>query len=140
MSPSQLSHFFKFRPAQIGSKLNINGGSFEFYYSLHSIPCIGFVCRYGERSIYFSGDTYYYPEKLLETFVNTGFMTQKRYEFLTDINFKFNHDLVLHEMGVAPIHTPEFILSALPQEMKNRIIVVHSSKDNIKEGSGLQIQ
>jgi phosphoribosyl 1,2-cyclic phosphodiesterase len=137
MSVNQLKKFFKFRPAMIGNECKVNGGSIEFYYALHSIPCIGFICRYQGKSIYFSGDTFYYPEKMKETYVDVGKMTQKRYEYLTDFNIKFNHDLILHEMGVPPIHTPQTILAALPQEVKDKIIIVHSSKNNINPTSGL---
>lgn len=40
-------------------------------------------------------------------------------------------------MGVAPIHTPATVLAALSQEIKDKIIIVHSSKSNIPENSGL---
>jgi ribonuclease BN (tRNA processing enzyme) len=53
---------FTFRPATIGNKLNVYGADFEFFYSLHTIPCIGFVASYHGKSIYFSGDTLYNPD------------------------------------------------------------------------------
>jgi len=53
---------FTFRPAIIGSKQNVYGANFEFFYSLHTIPCIGFVASYQGKSIYFSGDTLYNPK------------------------------------------------------------------------------
>ncbi len=41
-------------------------------------------------------------------------MSLKRFNLLTGPNIKWNHDLILHEMGVPPIHTPKEILAALP--------------------------
>lgn len=56
-----LSQLFKFRPVVIGTPLKFNGASFNFFYSLHAIPCIGFSVTYKTKSMYFSGDTYYDP-------------------------------------------------------------------------------
>lgn len=75
-----LSKFFTFHPVVIGSPLKINGAEFHFFYSVHSIPAIGFICKYGDKSMFFSSDMYYDPEKIQEKFVKPGFMTQQRYE------------------------------------------------------------
>lgn len=80
----QLRKFFAFRPAKIGANCKINGANFEFYYSLHAIPCVGFICRYEGKSIYFSADTYYDPLNMKKNYVDKGFMTEKRYNYLTD--------------------------------------------------------
>ena len=47
-------------------------------------------------------------------------------------------DLILHEAGVPPIHTPIATLAALPDEVKDRLLVVHSSKKDVKAGLGLR--
>lgn len=60
-----LQGLFKFRPVLIGTPINILGAFFKFFYTLHTIPCIGFEASYGFKSIYFSGDTFYHPEKYL---------------------------------------------------------------------------
>lgn len=39
----------------------VNGASINVFYALHTIPCIGFIIKYHDRSIYFSADTYYDP-------------------------------------------------------------------------------
>jgi phosphoribosyl 1,2-cyclic phosphodiesterase len=111
---TQLSSLFKFRPVTIGSPCFINGGQFKFFYSLHSIPAIGFSAEFKGKSIFFSADTFYHPEKMLEM-VKGGLITQERYEKLIDGVWK--HDLILHEAGVPPIHTPMTVLAALPSEV-----------------------
>ena len=58
-----LRRLFKFRPVIIGKSMIIHGAEFRFFYSLHTIPCIGFEVYYGNKSIFFSGDTYYDPVK-----------------------------------------------------------------------------
>ena len=74
----------------------------NFFYSFHSIPCLGFTAHFENKSIYFSGDTFYNPDRLKELW-NEGILSKERYEDLT--NNKWNHDIILHEAGVPPIHT-----------------------------------
>lgn len=63
MKENELSQLFKFRPVVIGAPLNFNGASFNFFYSFHSIPCVGFNVSFRGKSIYFSADTFYEPEQ-----------------------------------------------------------------------------
>ena len=53
---------FNFRPAIVGHILRINGAEMKVHYSLHSIPCLGFTIKMLDKSIFFSGDTFYDPE------------------------------------------------------------------------------
>jgi len=62
LKPDMLRSLFSFKPAIIGTNLKVNGADFNFYYSLHSIPTVGFFCSYMNKSIYFSGDTFYDPK------------------------------------------------------------------------------
>lgn len=38
-------------------------------------------------------------------FLESGIMKKGRFEELTSLKIKFEHDIVLHEAGVPPIHT-----------------------------------
>ena len=111
MSVEKLKNLFIFRPAIIGVPINVYGGSFEFFYSFHSIPCIGFRVNVQGKSIYFSGDTLYEPARLKD-YLDKGLIKQARYDQLTGV--KFNEDIILHEAGVPPIHTPQSVLASLP--------------------------
>lgn len=64
MDPTELQSLFEYRPITIGHDLEINGGKFNFFYSLHVIPCIGYECTFKGKTVFFSGDTYYDPEAL----------------------------------------------------------------------------
>lgn len=64
LTEDQLKVLFTFRPAIIGKPVSVHGAKFNFFYSLHTIPCMGFECKYEGKSIYFSGDTFYDPERL----------------------------------------------------------------------------
>jgi len=47
MHREELRKLFVFRPVVIGCKMKILGGAFEFFYSFHVIPCIGFSVEFG---------------------------------------------------------------------------------------------
>jgi hypothetical protein len=64
LSPVAFQNLFVFRPVTIGSYIDILGASFRFFYSFHSIPCIGFEINYCGKSLFWSGDTFFDPEAL----------------------------------------------------------------------------
>lgn len=58
LEESFLRKLFVFRPAQIGQKIAVYGGHLEFFYSLHSIPCVGFAAYCNGKSMVYSGDSF----------------------------------------------------------------------------------
>jgi mRNA degradation ribonuclease J1/J2 len=51
LPPALLRQTHRFLPATIGETLRVRGASLNFFYTLHSIPCIGLEVReYVERS------------------------------------------------------------------------------------------
>ena len=123
IQPEQLRKLFIFKQVIIDQPLLINGAVFHFLYQLHVIPTIGFYVKFYDKSIYLSGDTYYDPIKVKEKFVKTGAMTEQRYFQIN--NTIWEHDLVLHECGVPPIHTSIDILAQLPNYIKEKLYLVH---------------
>lgn len=74
---------FSFSPVKIGAPTMINGAELFFFYTLHSIPTIGFEAYYGGKSLAFSADTLYEPEstrKLCEL----GVISPERRDALID--------------------------------------------------------
>lgn len=130
-----LENVFSFRPVLVGSDVKCRGGYLRFFYSLHSIPCVGFEAFFGGRSIVFSADHMNDPARIRKL-CEDGVLSTGRRDALLD--FPWSRDLILHEAGVPPIHTPMETLSALPDDVKKRLYVVHVSLDKIPEGSGLQ--
>lgn len=63
-SNDYIESLFNFERVIVGNSLKLNGAEFEFHYSLHSIPCLCFTVKVNNKSIYFSGDTYYEPNGL----------------------------------------------------------------------------
>lgn len=126
---------FRFRPVRIGEPVRLRGAEFRFFYSLHSIPCIGFEVQLGGKGMVFSADHMYIPNKIQELHT-TGVLSDARRDQL--LNFPWHHDIILHEAGVPPIHTPLSELQALPADVRQRLYVVHTTQSQITPDTGLK--
>jgi CRP-like cAMP-binding protein len=127
---------FEFEPITIGTPTTVAGAKFRFKYNLHPIPTLGFQVEFQEESFYYSCDTLYCPETI-RSLHQQGILSESRRDDLLDV--PWDSSLVLHEAGIPPIHTPMAVLSALPDEVKQRMYLVHVSESAIPEGSGLRI-
>jgi CRP-like cAMP-binding protein/phosphoribosyl 1,2-cyclic phosphodiesterase len=135
LSQDVLRRTFSFCPVKIGAPTAVNGAELFFFYTLHSVPTIGFEAFYGGKSLAFSGDTLYEPEQI-RRISDSGVITPERRDALID--FPWHHSVVLHEAGVPPLHTPTSSLAALPAHVKERLYLVHIAKKDIPEGAGLK--
>ena len=64
-------------------------------------------------------------------------MSEKRCSHL--IENVWDHDLILHEAGVPPIHTPMKVLNNLDNEIKKKTLLVHVAAKDVPADSGLKI-
>lgn len=64
-------------------------------------------------------------------------MTEARYRTLAST--KFDYDIILHEAGVPPIHTPQTVLGNLSSDIKNRMYLVHVAEKDVQKQLGLKI-
>ena len=64
LNPELLRHSHRHRPAIIGQPLKFQGATFNFTYTLHTIPCIAFKVEWRGRSMVFTGDHMNIPSKL----------------------------------------------------------------------------
>lgn len=127
---------FDFVPVTVGEPIRIAGGEFWFQYTLHSVPCIGFECFFGGKSMVYTSDTLYDPD-VFNRLYEEGVISAERRDDL--LNFPWHHDLVIHEAGVPPIHTPVATLAKLPDHVKERLWLVHTNPKNLPEGANLRI-
>eukprot|EP00743_Colponemidia_sp_Colp-15_P007608 GILK01008231.1.p1 GENE.GILK01008231.1~~GILK01008231.1.p1 ORF type:complete len:784 (+),score=143.48 GILK01008231.1:66-2417(+) len=130
-----LRRLFVFRPASIGRALKLHGAEFNFFYSLHAIPCIGFEVYFGGKSIFFSGDTCNDPPRL-NALYEAGVLKEGRLEFLK--NCPWNHSIILHEAGVPPIHTPVSTFVDKHDSVKDRLYLVHVASKDVPSDCGLK--
>ena len=130
----ELRKLFDFRPVQVGTPVDVNGAKLLFRFTLHSIPTITFEAHYEGASFNYSGDTLNDPQAIDEMFA-TGFMDKERREELSA--FDWSHDLIFHESGVAPLHTPLPVLDALDDDTKRRVRVLHVTPGRMKSHPSL---
>lgn len=136
LKSSEFRTLFEFHPIRIGMKTTIAGAKFQFKYNLHPIPTVGFDVEFEGKSFYYSCDTLYCPETIRDLH-DKGILSEGRMNDLMDV--PWDSSLIFHEAGIPPIHTPMSVLAALPQDVRDRIFLVHVSESAIPEDSGLRI-
>jgi CRP-like cAMP-binding protein len=132
----QLKKLVHFYPVCIGKPMIIGGGRFNFNYTLHSIPTISIQAYLYGKSMVYSSDTMSDP-KFIDQLYAAGVLTKNRRDFL--VNFPWSQDVVLHEAGAPPIHTPLNYLCSLPERIRKRMYLVHVNPNTLPEGCGLRI-
>ncbi len=136
VSPEYLSKLFDFVPVKVGKPFFIHSGRFEIFYTLHSIPAIGFRLQFQEKSFAYSSDHNNDPE-LHRKLLDSNIISQERYEELT--NFPWNSNVIYHESGIPPLHTPIKYLNSLPLEIQKRLVVYHIAKKDFPDDTDLRL-
>jgi CRP-like cAMP-binding protein len=132
----RLARLVDFYPVCIGKPEIIGGGIFHFHYTLHSIPTIAIQASLAGKSLVYSSDTMNDPQ-FIDRLYAEGVLTKNRRDFLQ--NFPWDRDLVFHEAGIPPIHTPMSYLCSLPEDVRKRMYLVHVNPDSVPEGCDLRI-
>lgn len=128
---SYLKRLFDFKPIKVGQPFFIHGGRFDIFYTLHSIPAIGFTLKFQDQSFVYSSDHNNDPE-IHEQLREKGIISESRYKALR--NFPWHSSVIYHESGIAPLHTPIKYLDSLPDEVRRKTVVYHiSEKDFPKD-------
>lgn len=135
MSIKEITELFQHRTVYIGHPTFICGARFVFEYSFHSIPALCFSVEYKGKKFFFSGDTCYDPERLRGLY-EKGLFSTARYKALAERDFS-KYDLIFHEAGIPPIHTPVTVLAALPEEVKKKVFLMHIAAKDIPLNIGL---
>ncbi len=126
-SPDYLRTLFSFQPIYIGRPVMIHGGEFDITYALHSIPTMGFRLSFQGKSFVYSSDHQGDPEVQGKMFQD-GVIGRDRFDELR--NFPWDSDVIYHESGIAPLHTPLKFLASLPEDVQSRTVVYHiANKD-----------
>jgi CRP-like cAMP-binding protein len=106
------------------------------FYTLHSIPTIGFKMNFQNQTFVYTSDHNNDPavhKKLLDG----GHITGERYNELR--NFPWDSKVIYHEAGIPPLHTPVSILDQLPEDVKKRIVVYHIAKKDFPQDTMLTL-
>jgi phosphoribosyl 1,2-cyclic phosphodiesterase len=95
---------------------------------------VGFRAELAGRSIVYSADTCFNPE-VLDQLEERGILSAERKASLCSDCSVQPADLLLHEAGVPPTHTPISALAALPESIRRNVRLIHMS-DERAAGSG----
>lgn len=136
VSTEYLLSLFDFYPVKIGNPLYINGGKFEMFYTLHSIPTIGFKMEFQNQSFVYSSDHNNDP-LLHKELLDKEIITRNRYEELK--NFPWDSKVIYHESGVPPLHTPISYMNSLPVDIQKRIVVYHIAQKDFPVDTSLTL-
>lgn len=136
MPISYLMRLFDFHPVKIGKPTFIHGGRFDMFYTLHSIPTIGFKMNFQDQTFVYSSDHNNDP-KIHRELLDGGHISPERYGELSD--FPWESKVIYHESGIAPLHTPIAFLNALPKKVKKKIVVYHIAKKDFPPKTGLTL-
>lgn len=136
LTPEQFRNLYDFQAVVVGQPIKILGAQFTFKYMFHPIPTLGFEVEFQGKRFAYSCDTLYDPD-LLPQLEDQELMSPGRVDDL--LGFNFDADLVLHEAGVPPIHTPVGVLAALPEGQRQNLYLTHVSNSSVPEGCGLRI-
>lgn len=133
---STLLGMFRFQPVRMNAVVNIHGALFGFYYTLHSIPTIGFHFTFRGRTFLYSSDHLNEPG-IIEDLYRKGIIAKERRDFLID--FPWHYDVIYHEAGIPPLHTPVSYLASLPVEVQKRITVYHIAEKDFPKDTHLTL-
>lgn len=136
LDSAELAKLFDFQPLLVGPKLSILGARFRFWYTLHPIPTLGFEAEHKGKRFAYSCDTLYDPE-VFDQLYEQGILSEERRQTLRD--FPWDADLIFHEAGMPPIHTPLRILAGQPEEVRDRMYLTHVSADILGEERRIKV-
>jgi len=131
-----LMNLFDFHPIKIGEPIYINSARFEMFYTLHSIPTLGFKMRFQDKSFVYSSDHNNDPE-VHQKLLDMNLISRGRYEELRD--FPWDCDVIYHESGVPPLHTPITYLNSMDKKQQKKIVVYHIAEKDFPQKTHLTL-
>jgi len=131
-----LQRLFDFQPVYLQKPFFIHGAEFRAFYSLHSIPTLGFTMQLNGKTFVYSSDHQADPKVHAELYQN-GILDHDRYQKLT--NFPWHSNLIYHEAGIPPLHTPINWLNSLPKDIQKKIYVYHIAKKDFPAKTSLRL-
>lgn len=131
-----LQRLFDFQPVYLQKPFYIHGAEFRAFYSLHSIPTLGFTMQLNGKTFVYSSDHQADPKVHAELY-QQGVINLARYQELT--NFPWHSNLIYHEAGIPPLHTPINWLNSLPKDIQKKIYVYHIAKKDFPSKTSLRL-
>jgi CRP-like cAMP-binding protein len=131
-----LEQLFSFHPIYLGKPFYIHGAEFKAFYTLHSIPAIGFTINFQGQTFVYSSDHKAEPA-VHKQLLQKGVISRKRYDQLQ--SFPWDSDVIYHESGVPPLHTSIDWLNSLSPEVQRKTVVYHIAKKDFPKKTHLTL-
>ncbi|RPJ07483.1 MAG: MBL fold metallo-hydrolase, partial [Spirochaetaceae bacterium] len=129
-----LMQLFDFVPVYLEKPFFIHGGEFLSFYSLHSIPAIGFKLSFHGQTFVYSSDHQGEPSIHRDLF-EKNIISRGRYEQFA--SFPWDSKVIYHEAGIPPLHTSVKWLSTLPRDVQKRTYIYHIARKDFPAGTDL---
>ncbi|MBN1698860.1 MAG: cAMP/cGMP-dependent 3',5'-cyclic-AMP/GMP phosphodiesterase [Spirochaetales bacterium] len=133
---SYLSRLFRYHPIYLGQPVFIHGGEFNFFYTLHSIPTVGFTLKFQDQTFVYSSDHQGDPD-VQKKLYDLGVLHEDRYAQLR--GFPWESKVIYHESGIPPLHTPIAYLNSLTEDIQKKIVVYHIAKKDFPPQTDLTL-
>ncbi len=133
---SYLMKLFDFIPVKIGKPVFIHSGKFKMFYTLHSIPTIGFHMEFQDQSFVYTSDHNNDPS-LHKKIFDEGVISRERYDELS--SFPWDSDVIYHEAGIPPLHTPIKHLDSMPKRIKKNTVIYHIANKDFPDKTDLTL-
>lgn len=133
---SYLMKLFNFHPIKIGQPVFIHGAKFDMFYTLHSIPTVGFRMEFQDQTFVYTSDHNNDPA-LHKKLLDENIIIKERYDELK--SFPWDSKIIYHEAGVPPLHTPVAFLNLLPEELQKKTVVYHIATKDFPEKTNLTL-
>jgi len=125
---SKLRRMVNFIEVVPGKKINLFGADFDFWYTVHTIPTIGFRVTVGGKSIVYSGDTLWGSK--LDSFMEeiTAEASNDELDILETVKRipELASEITFFDAGGDPIHPLAKELSLLPGQMRKGMVLTHT--------------
>jgi CRP-like cAMP-binding protein/ribonuclease BN (tRNA processing enzyme) len=140
-SGCDIRHHLDFVEINPGDSLALENARITVSSAFHSIPTIRFVVTFHDKTakreikIAYSADTCRDRERI-DTMYREKVVDRRRRDDLLD--FGLDADLIIHEAGREAIHTPVEEFRHLPEEVRKRLILVHTGDARV-DSEGLRV-
>jgi len=131
-----LRKLFTYRQVFLDKPLFVHGGKFRFFYTLHSIPTIGFTLEFQDQTFVYSSDHQGDPAVHKELY-EKEVISKDRFDELS--SFPWDSSVIYHESGIPPLHTPIKYLNSLPRDIQERTVVYHIARKDFPEETNLSL-
>ena len=125
ISENQIIKSINFYPVKLHVPVKISGFTYTFSHSMHSIETIRFTFQDHESNKYYYSSDIAFNRNQLQKWVDNGNISKERMDDV--MLLPEGARVYIQEQGEASVHTSAESLAALPDDIRNRMWIVHTT-------------